>query len=165
MNALASINYGLPSLPCNGCCAHLLVAHAASSLKFKQGMLLVWLQPWSVGTHAYWHMALHSSAHLCGGCGSAPLAGKEEGVLAEALASERLRCQHASNHHRRNALNVIAENWKVATVPACCREDPGASFMTLSRLSVSAAYSLRLSGGMCLSSVRTVPTVKGRTLG
>ena len=75
------------------------------------------------------HSTLLMAAHLCGGCGPAPLAGKEEGVLAEALASEWLRRQHAGNHHRRNALNVIAEHWKVATVPAPRQDSLGARFM------------------------------------
>ena len=39
-------------------------------------------------------------------------------MLAETLAGEWLRSQHAGDDHCRDALNVIAENRKVATVSA-----------------------------------------------
>jgi hypothetical protein len=57
-------------------------------------------------------------------------------VLAEALAGERLRRQHAGNDHCRDALNVIAENRKVATVPAHPQEYLDASLMISSQDSV-----------------------------
>jgi len=58
------------------------------------------------------------AAHLCDGGRAAPLPGKQVCVLAHALARQRLRRHHAGDDHRRDALDVVAEDWEVAAVPA-----------------------------------------------